>query len=62
MSEYPSIDGYLNWQAWPLDSDVNMTTTSDEAFKSALKSNGKSGPYIMGKFYNAFRMTHGQCN
>ncbi|KAI7093271.1 glycoside hydrolase, partial [Hortaea werneckii] len=38
----------LNWQAWPLDSDTNMTTSSDEAFKSALKSNGKSGPYIMG--------------
>ncbi|RMY07578.1 hypothetical protein D0867_09307 [Hortaea werneckii] len=47
MSDYPSIDGYLNWQAWPLDSDTNMTTSSDEAFKSALKSNGKSGPYIM---------------
>lgn len=49
MSDYPSIDGYLNWQAWPLDSDRNMTITADEAFSSAIKSNGRSGPYIMGK-------------
>ena len=49
MSDYPSIDGYLNWQAWPLDCEHNMTTTSDEAFSSALRQNGRSGPYIMGK-------------
>lgn len=49
MSDYPSIDGYLNWQAWPLNVDQNITVTPDQAFKSALKSNGRSGPYIMGK-------------
>jgi len=49
MSDYPSIDGYLNWQAWPLNCANNITTTPDQAFQSALKSNGRSGPYIMGK-------------
>lgn len=49
MSDYPSIDGYLNWQAWPMNVESNITTTPDQAFQSALKSAGRSGPYIMGK-------------
>jgi len=49
FSDYPSIDGYLNWQAWPLNIDNNMTTTPDAAFQSALKSASRSGPYIMGE-------------
>lgn len=46
-SDYSSIDGYLNWQAWPLESGNNMTTTADAAFQAALKSAGRTGPYIM---------------
>ena len=47
ISDYPSLDGYKNWQAWPLDRKANMTTTADAAFASALASAGKTGPYIM---------------
>ncbi|KAK5700379.1 hypothetical protein LTR17_022987 [Elasticomyces elasticus] len=47
LSDFSSADGYLNWQAWPLNVDSNMTTTADEAFQSALKSSSRSGPYIM---------------
>ncbi|THY74569.1 glycoside hydrolase [Aureobasidium pullulans] len=46
MSDYPAIDGYFNWQAWPL-MEANMTCTADKAFKAALTKNGKTGPYIM---------------
>lgn len=49
ISDYPSVDGYFNWQAWPLDTDTNITATPDQAFQSALKKAGKTGPYIMGK-------------
>lgn len=54
MSDYPSIDGYLNWQAWPLNVEQNITVTPDQAFQSALKSNGRTGPYIMGKSRKGF--------
>ncbi|KAK4498960.1 hypothetical protein PRZ48_009471 [Zasmidium cellare] len=47
ISEYPSIDGYFNWQAWPLDVDQNITASPDLAFQSALKNAGKTGPYMM---------------
>ncbi|KAK5133810.1 hypothetical protein LTR08_007240 [Meristemomyces frigidus] len=47
ITDYPSIDGYLNWQAWPLNVLANLTVTPDQAFQSALKSAGRSGPYIM---------------
>lgn len=50
ISEYPSIDGYFNWQAWPLDIDANITTSPDLAFQSALKNAGRTGPYIMGEW------------
>ena len=49
ISEYPSIDGYFNWQAWPLDVDKNITVSPDVAFQSALKNAGRTGPYMMGK-------------
>jgi glucan endo-1,3-alpha-glucosidase len=49
ISEYPSIDGYFNWQAWPLDVEANITASPDQAFQSALKNAGKKGPYIMGE-------------
>lgn len=47
LSDFPSIDGYKNWQAWPLDRKANMTTEADEAFSSALSKAGRTGPYIM---------------
>ncbi|KAK3704691.1 hypothetical protein LTR37_013665 [Vermiconidia calcicola] len=47
ISDFSSIDGYLNWQAWPLDEHKNMTVEADRAFQSALKKAGKTGPYIM---------------
>ncbi|KAK4544089.1 hypothetical protein LTR36_004587 [Oleoguttula mirabilis] len=47
LSDYSSIDGYLNWQAWPLNVLSNLTVTPDQAFQSALKANAKTGPYIM---------------
>ncbi|KAK5108034.1 hypothetical protein LTR62_008869 [Meristemomyces frigidus] len=47
ISDYSSIDGYMNWQAWPLNTGSNMSCTADQAFQSALKSSGKTGPYIM---------------
>ncbi|KAK3678381.1 hypothetical protein LTR78_001678 [Recurvomyces mirabilis] len=47
MNDYSSIDGYFDWQAWPLNTGNNITATPDQAFQSALKSKGKTGPYIM---------------
>lgn len=49
FNDYPSIDGYLNWQAWPLNVDQNITVTPDKAYQSALRHAGRTGPYIMGK-------------
>lgn len=49
LNEYPTLDGYMNWQAWPLDNEQNTTCTADQAFQGALKDAGKTGPYIMGK-------------
>lgn len=48
ISDYPSIDGFLNWQAWPLNVKQNITVAPDLAFQSALTKHHKSGPYIMG--------------
>ena len=56
MSDYTSIDGYLNWQAWPLDVQENITVTADQAFQSAIKTAGRSGPYIMGKLDQSFHI------
>lgn len=48
ISNYTSLDGFLNWQAWPLQKRQNLTCQVDEAFHSALKTGKKTGPYIMG--------------
>ena len=47
MTEWPDIDGYKNWQAWPLDVDRNTSLAADIAFQSAQRNAGRSGPYIM---------------
>ncbi|QIX00712.1 hypothetical protein AMS68_006229 [Peltaster fructicola] len=47
MVDYPSADGYVNWQAWPLDTHANMTTAVDQAFQNKLRAAGHTGPYIM---------------
>ncbi|KAF2493190.1 glycoside hydrolase family 71 protein [Lophium mytilinum] len=47
ISDYPSVDGFLNWQAWPLNEHANLTTAADTAFKSAFSNAGRTGPYIM---------------
>jgi glucan endo-1,3-alpha-glucosidase len=49
VNDYPSIDGYFNWQAWPLDTSTDLSVTPDRSFQSALKNAGRAGPYIMGK-------------
>ena len=46
-SDFPSIDGYLNWQAWPLDVHRNISIKPDEALQASLKKAGRTGPYIM---------------
>lgn len=58
ISDFPSIDGYLNWQAWPLDIHQNITLTADQALQSALKGAGKSGPYIMSEFWGPSLVLH----
>jgi len=55
LSDYSSIDGVFNWQAWPLNVEQNISTTTDEAFQSALKGSGRSGPYMMCKSCNGAR-------
>ena len=47
MSDYPSIDGFFNWQAWPLNVRKNISVSPDLAFQSSLKNSGRTGPYIM---------------
>lgn len=47
VSDYSSIDGYMNWQAWPLDVQSNLSASVDLAFQSQLRNSGKPGPYIM---------------
>ncbi|KAK1070554.1 hypothetical protein LTR74_003979 [Friedmanniomyces endolithicus] len=47
LSQYTAADGYLNWQAWPLNVQQNISTSTDQAFQAALKGSGRSGPYMM---------------
>ncbi|KAF2721477.1 glycoside hydrolase family 71 protein [Polychaeton citri CBS 116435] len=48
INDYPAIDGFTNWQAWPLQ-DQNITNHPDNAFMEQVKgASGKTGPYIMG--------------
>lgn len=52
LSDYPSVDGFFNWQAWPLDTKSNVSATPDQVFSSTMKNAGRTGPYIMGKCWN----------
>nr|POE82470.1 glucan endo-1,3-alpha-glucosidase agn1 [Quercus suber] len=45
--DFPAIDGYVNWQAWPLNKDQAISVAPDKAFQSALRASGKTGPYVM---------------
>ncbi|KAK0856143.1 hypothetical protein LTR87_017925 [Friedmanniomyces endolithicus] len=45
---YTSIDGFFNWQTWPLDTYTNLTADVDVDFQAALGNAGRTGPYIMG--------------
>ena len=47
IHDFSTVDGYFNWQAWPMQDNVNNTCTADKAFQTALKTAGKTGPYIM---------------
>ncbi|KAL9074635.1 MAG: hypothetical protein Q9157_004334 [Trypethelium eluteriae] len=47
MSEFDALDGFLNWQSWPLNKKLNNTGDIDVALQSTLKAAGKTGPYIM---------------
>jgi glucan endo-1,3-alpha-glucosidase len=47
IQDFPTTDGYFNWQAWPFSDNVNTTVTPDAAFQSAMKKAGKTGPYMM---------------
>ncbi|KAK3669724.1 hypothetical protein LTR78_010407 [Recurvomyces mirabilis] len=48
LANYTAIDGYLNWQAWPADTDTNLTAGVDVEFQAAFENAGRTGPYIMG--------------
>ncbi|KAI9712085.1 MAG: hypothetical protein M1820_001794 [Bogoriella megaspora] len=45
---FGALDGFFNWQSWPLNVAKNSTAAVDVALQSALKGAGKTGPYIMG--------------
>ena len=47
MSSFPAADGFLNWQSWPLNKQLNNTADIDVALQNTLSAAGKSGPYIM---------------
>jgi glucan endo-1,3-alpha-glucosidase len=47
IQDFPTTDGYFNWQAWPMSNNINNTCTPDEAFQYQMKKAGKTGPYIM---------------
>ncbi|KAI9659427.1 MAG: hypothetical protein M1821_001685 [Bathelium mastoideum] len=47
MSAFDSLDGFLNWQSWPLNKKLNNTADIDLALQTTLKAAGKKGPYIM---------------
>ncbi|KIY50811.1 glycoside hydrolase family 71 protein [Fistulina hepatica ATCC 64428] len=47
LTNFPSVDGFLNWWSWPDDVDANLTTATDMAYQAVIDEQGK-GPYIMG--------------
>jgi len=46
LSNFPSIDGFTNWWSWPQDNGNLLTTDTDLAYQSAIKSS-RTGPFIM---------------
>ncbi|KZV73756.1 glycoside hydrolase family 71 protein [Peniophora sp. CONT] len=46
LSQFPSIDGFMNWWSWPEDNGQTLTTATDLAYQSAIKSS-RTGPFIM---------------
>lgn len=50
FEDYPSIDGFFNWNSWP-DDDTRLSNATDLAFKEGIEANDRTGPYIMGKRY-----------
>ncbi|KAK1049053.1 hypothetical protein LTR74_017403 [Friedmanniomyces endolithicus] len=48
LANQTAIDGCLNWQTWPADTDTNLTAGSDVDFQAAFENAGRTGPYIMG--------------
>lgn len=47
VKDFSTVNGYFNWQMWPMSDSVKITCTADEAFQNSLKMAGKTGPYIM---------------
>jgi len=47
FEDFPSVDGYFNWQAWPMNGNVKSTCAADKAFQDGLAYEGKGGPYMM---------------
>ena len=47
LNNFPSIDGFTNWWSWPADNGNLLTTDTDLAYQSAVKSS-RSGSFIMG--------------
>ncbi|KAF9522006.1 glycoside hydrolase family 71 protein [Crepidotus variabilis] len=45
VQAFPSIDGFFNWWSWPDDTNTNLTTATDLAYQTAIKT--RTGPYIM---------------
>ncbi|KZV73237.1 glycoside hydrolase family 71 protein [Peniophora sp. CONT] len=46
LNNFPSIDGFTNWWSWPADNGNLLTTQTDLAYQSAVKSS-RTGPFIM---------------
>ena len=47
VTDFATVDGYFNWQAWPMTEGVNNTVSADQEFQAQMKKEGKTGPYIM---------------
>lgn len=47
IQDFPSADGYFNWQAWPMNGNSDSTCAVDKAFQDGMAHAAKNGPYIM---------------
>jgi len=47
IEDFPVLDGFANWWAWPQDNGDLLTTEVDLASQAAIKAS-RTGPYIMG--------------